>query len=64
MLKVIDRYTGEKYDVIPEAVDLNQNGKYTLRYRVGIQGYNEFHFRHALYDDGAFNNMYRVIEEV
>lgn len=62
--KVIDRRTGEMYDVIPEAVDINFDGKYHLRYRVGIQGHSEFHFICAIYDDEKFNNMYQVIEEV
>ena len=63
MLKVVNRKAGEKYDVIPEAVDINYNGKYVLRYRVGIQGHNGFNFIHNLYDNDAFNNLYRVIEE-
>lgn len=63
MLKVIDRKTGKRFDVIPEAVELNFDGKYHLRYRVGIQGHDEFNFIHNVYDDDDFNHLYQVIKE-
>lgn len=61
-LKVKSRATGEKYDVMVQAVDVNFDGKYYLRYLIGIQGYDEFHFIHAIYDNDKFNEMYEVIK--
>ena len=63
-LRIRDRKTGEEYTAYPQAVDLNYNGKYVLRYIIGIQGHSEFHFIHAIYDNDEFNSKYQVIEEV
>ena len=53
-LIVKDRKTNETYDALVQSVDLNFNGKYVLRYSIGIQGHNEFHFLHCVYDNDDF----------
>lgn len=63
-LIVKDRETNETYDALVQSVDLNFNGKYILRYVIGIQGHNEFHFLHCVYDNDDFNKRYEVIKEV
>ena len=63
-LIVKDRKTNETYDALVQSVDLNFNGKYILRYSIGIQGHNEFHFLHCGYDNDDFNKRYEVIKEV
>lgn len=63
VLIVRDRETGCEYTAIPQAVDLNFNGRYVLRYLIGIEGHTEFHFIHAIYDNEKFNLMYEVIRE-
>lgn len=62
-MKVVDRKTGQKLDAITQSVDINFNGVYVLRYIIGIQGHNQFHFIHAIYDNDTFNEMYKVVEE-
>ena len=37
--KVRDRKTGEVFSCMPQMVDINYNGKYSLRYNIGIDGY-------------------------
>lgn len=60
--KVRDRKTGEVFSCMPQMVDINYNGKYSLRYNIGIDGYHEWHFIHAIYDNETFNEKYEVIE--
>lgn len=62
-LTVKDRKTGDIYTAIPQAVDLNCNGHYVLRYIIGVQGHTEFDFIHAEYDNDRFNDMYEVVGE-
>jgi len=62
-MKVRDRKTGSTYTAYTQSVDVNFNGRYALRYIIGIQGYNEFTFLHAIYDNDEFNEMYEVIKE-
>ena len=47
-----------------QSVDLNFNGKYVLRYVIGIQGHSEFHMCCCVYDNNEFNERYEVIKEV
>lgn len=60
-MKVKDKKTGRTYDCITQAVDLNFDGNYVLRYNIGINGYNEWSFIHAIYDNKEFNEMYEVV---
>lgn len=60
---VKDRKTGAKYDAFVQSVDVNFNGRYVLRYIIGIEGYNEFTFLDAIYDNDEFNEKYEVIKE-
>lgn len=61
-MEVKDRKTGKIYDCFVQSVDLNNNGKYFMRYNIGINGYNEWTFIHAIYDNDEFNAMYEVIK--
>lgn len=61
-LKIRDRKTGDIYSCIPQIVDLNLNGKYELRYNIGINGYNEWSNICCVYDNEEFNSRYEVIE--
>ena len=61
MLKVKNRETGRIYTAIPQAVDLNFNGVWVLRYTIVIQGYVENSFIHCIYDNDEFNSMYEVL---
>lgn len=61
ILKVKERKTQKIFDCDVEAVDLNNNGKYVMRYNIGINGHSEWSFIHAIYDNDAFNERYEVI---
>ena len=60
-IKIKDRKTGKIYDCFPQMVDINFNSEYSLRYNIGINGYNEWNFIHAIYDNDEFNKKYEVI---
>lgn len=38
-MKIKDRETGKIYDCFVQAVDLNFDGNYVMRYNIGINGY-------------------------
>lgn len=61
--KVKNRETGKVYDCFVQMLDLNFNGRWVMRYNIGINGYNEWTFIHAIYDNDEFNNMYEVISQ-
>lgn len=61
-LTVRNRQTGRTYTAYTQSVDINFNGKYSLRYVIGIQGYTEFSFVEAIYDNDEFNERYEVIK--
>lgn len=61
-MKVRERKTGRTYTAYVQSVDLNFNGRYVMRYVIGIQGYTEFTFIHAIYGNDEFNEMYEVME--
>lgn len=60
-IKVRDKKTGMTYDCFPQMVDINFNGRYSLRYNIGIMGFTEWTFIHAIYDNDTFNEKYEVI---
>ena len=62
-IKVRDKKTGKIYDCFPQIVDVNFNNNYSLRYNIGINGYNEWNFIHAIYDNDEFNKKYEVISK-
>ena len=62
-IKIKDRKTGKIYDCFPQIVDINFDGNYSLRYNIGINGYNEWSFIHAIYDNDEFNKKYEVISK-
>ena len=61
MMKIKNRNTGKTYDCITQAVDINFDGNYTLRYNIGIENYQGFNSVHCIYDNVTFNKMYEVI---
>lgn len=62
-MKIKDRKTGRAYDCFTQAVDLNFNGRYVMRYNIGINGYTEWTFIHAIYSNDEFNEMYEVVNQ-
>ena len=56
--------TNEIYDCYVQSVELNFDGKYYLRYVIGIKNYQGFHWIHCIYSNDEFNATYKVIEEV
>ena len=62
--KVKNRKTEKTYDCIIQAVDVNHNGNYVLRYNIGIENYQGFNSIHCIYDNETFNAMYEVIKIV
>ena len=61
-VKVINRKTNEKYDCFAQIVELNFDGKYYLRYNIGINGYNEWTNVCCVYSSEDFNRDYEVIK--
>lgn len=61
-LVVRDRRTGKKYDCFPQMVDLNFNGKYELRYNIGINGHTEWSNICCVYSNEEFNEKYEVVD--
>lgn len=59
---VRNKATGQRFSCIPQMVDLCCNGKYVLRYNIGINGYTEWSFIEAIYDNDTFNREYEVIK--
>ena len=62
ILKVKRKSDGKIFSVMPQIVDLNFKNEYCLRYNIGINGYNEWTFIEAIYDNEDFNARYEVIE--
>ena len=63
MMKIKDRNNGKTYDCFTQAVNLNFDGNYALRYNIGIENYQGFNSIHCIYDNDTFNKMYEVIRE-
>ncbi len=63
--KVISRtgkHDGLPMDCIVQAVDLNFNGKYVMRYNIGVRNYQGFHSSLCIYDNDKFNEEYEIIQ--
>lgn len=58
---VRDRKTGEAFQCTPQMVDLNFDGKYVLRYNIGIFGYVNWTPIVCCYDNDVFNERYEVL---
>lgn len=63
IIKVRDRKTGKIYDCFAQIVDVNFSGEYSLRYNIGINGYNSWTCICCIYDNDRFNENYEVISE-
>ena len=61
-IKVKNRETDKVYDCFPQIIDINNDGKYTLRYNLGINGYNEWINICCIYDNDEFNASYEVVK--
>ena len=56
-MKIKNRNTGEKYDCVTQAVDINFDGHYVLRFNIGINNYQGFNSLHCIYDNNTFDKM-------
>ena len=61
-MNVRERATGKIYSVFPQMDDINCDGKFSLRYNIGINGHNEWTFICAIYDNKEFNEKYEVVK--
>lgn len=61
--KVKNRETGKVFDCFVQMLDLNFNGRWVMRYNIGINGYTEWTFIEAIYDNDTFNERYEVISQ-
>jgi len=61
MIKFREKETGRIYDVESQMLDLNFNGKYVLRYNIGIKNYQGFHNVRCIYDNETFNNEFEAV---
>lgn len=60
-MKIKNRLSGDIFEAYPQSVDLNSDGCYVLRYIIGIENYQGFHFVRAIYDNDEFNTEFEVI---
>jgi hypothetical protein len=60
-MKIKNRLCGDIFEAYPQSVDLNSDGHYVLRYIIGIENYQGFHFVRAVYDNDEFNTEFEVI---
>lgn len=63
-MKVREIETGRTYDCLVESVELNFDGKYYLRYVIGIENFQGFHMTECVYTNEIFNERFEVIKEV
>lgn len=61
-MKIRDKRTNEVYDCFTQSVDLNFDGKYVMRYNIGINGYKNWYNVCCVYSNDEFNNNYEVID--
>lgn len=60
-VKVIEKATGRKYDMIEQDIDLNFDGRIHHRYNIGYNGYNSWTPVEMLYNDDMFYAKYDFI---
>ena len=63
MMRIKNRNSGRIYDCFTQAVDVNFDGNYILRYNIGIENYQGFNSVYFIYDNDTFNKMFEVICE-
>ena len=61
-LDVREKATGKVYAVMTQMVDLNFDGKYVLRYNIGINGHHEWTNICCIYSNDEFNDKYEVVK--
>ena len=57
-----EKSTNRIYSCTVEAVDLNFDNKYTMRYCIGIENFQGFHVIRCVYSNSEFNNEFEVTE--
>ena len=62
-MRIKNRNSGRIYDCFTQAVDVNFDGNYILRYNIGIENYLGFNSVYFIYDNDTFNKMFEVISE-
>ena len=63
MMRIKNRNSGRIYDCFTQAVDVNFDGNYILRYNIGIENFQGFISIYLIYDNDIFNKMFEVISE-
>lgn len=61
--RIRNRKTGEVFDCFIQCVDLNFDGRWVLRWNIGINGYNDWSFICAEYNADEFNRKWEVIDK-
>jgi hypothetical protein len=62
VIRVRNKKSGEVYSCVAQLVDLNFDGKYCLRFNIGIDGYNEWTHIENIYSNDEFNEKYEVVK--
>ena len=62
-MRIKNRNSGRIYDCFTQAVDVNFDGNYILRYNIGIENFQGFNSVYLIYDNDTFNKMFEVISE-
>lgn len=60
-MKIRDRMTGKIYDCFPQSVDLNYDGRYVMRYNIGVNSLSCWTNVCCVYDNDEFNANYEVV---
>lgn len=58
-----DKETGMKFECFLQSIDLNGDGRYVMRYNIGINGYHEWTNVCCVYSNDEFNKHYQVLKE-
>lgn len=63
-MKIRDRRTGrDDFHAYVQSVDANHDGKYVMRYIIGLENYQGFQFSFDIRDNDEFNTMFEVYDE-
>lgn len=60
-VRVVEKATGRKFDMIEQDVDLGCDGKMRHRYNIGINGYHSWTPVEMIYNDDVFYARYDFV---
>ena len=63
-MRIVERKTGKEFDCFTQMVDLNFNGRYILRYVIGIKNFQGFHNIECCYDNDQFDTRFEAKEKI